>query len=297
MSLRCAGWSRTDRQQIEALQEQVQRLNDRLAEFEHGGGAGGGSESGKRLAALEARLSKLEAPPTATPAGGAAAVAAPAGMPNAGGVPAGAAAAMPAAAINPSSTPSVMPSGTETAAVTPPPAAVSPPPAPPAPEAEAPAPAPDAAPPPTASAARPLSWMTLAAQELAVSHSDPGAKLYLGGLTEMREGRYQAAAAKFQEMQRKYPKSELSEAAEYFSANAFFELGKFDQSILQFNDLTMRFPRGRLASASLLREAEAFMKMNDRIDARLTLQKLIDDQPDSAEAAAARPMLQSLVNG
>jgi len=89
----------------------------------------------------------------------------------------------------------------------------------------------------------------------------------------------------------------LSEPAEYFSANALFELGKYDESILQFNDLVMRFPRGRFASASLLSEAQAFIKMNDRIDARLTLQKLISDHPDAPEAATAQAMMNSLANG
>ena len=59
----------------------------------------------------------------------------------------------------------------------------------------------------------------------------------------------------------------------------------------------MRYPRGRFASASLLSEAQAFMKLNDRIDARLTLQKLLTDHPDGAEAAVARTMMKSLANG
>jgi len=48
-----------------------------------------------------------------------------------------------------------------------------------------------------------------------------------------------------------------------------------NKAILQFNDLVMRFPKGKYASAALLREAQAFLKLNDRIDARLTLQKLV----------------------
>ena len=118
----------------------------------------------------------------------------------------------------------------------------------------------------------------------AQTSNDPAAKTYRAGLVEMKAGKYPNAIAVFQGLQRKYPKSSLSEPAEYFSANALYELGKYDQSILQFNDLVMRFPRGRFASASLLSEAQAFIKMNDRIDARLTLQKLISDHPDTPEA-------------
>jgi TolA-binding protein len=99
-----------------------------------------------------------------------------------------------------------------------------------------------------------------------------------------------------QTLQRRYPKSDLSEPAEFFAANALYEMGKYDQAILQFNDQTMRFPKGRFASAALLREAQAFMKINDRIDARLTLQKLLNDLPDSPEAPMAKSMMQTLAS-
>jgi len=39
------------------------------------------------------------------------------------------------------------------------------------------------------------------------------------------------------------------------------------------------------------------MKMNDRIDARLTLQKLLGEHPNAAEAPTARAMMNSLANG
>jgi tol-pal system protein YbgF len=143
-------------------------------------------------------------------------------------------------------------------------------------------------------AAPPPTWQAAATQELGSTQNDPGAKLYRTGLAEMKAGKYQSALVKFQELQRRYPKSSRSEPAEYFSANALYELGQYEKSILQFNDVTMRFPEGRYASASLLREAQAFMKINDQIDARLTLQKLLNDHPSAAEAPMAKSMMDSL---
>jgi tol-pal system protein YbgF len=123
-----------------------------------------------------------------------------------------------------------------------------------------------------------------------------GAKLYREGLAAMKDGKYQVAVAKFAKLQHTYPKSELGEPSEYFSANALYESGKYDQAILQFNDLVMRFPKGRFSSQALLRQAEAFLKMNDRIDARLTLQKLVSDHAGTPEATAANTMMKSLVS-
>ena len=85
----------------------------------------------------------------------------------------------------------------------------------------------------------------------------------------------------------------LSEPAEYFSANALYESGKYDQAILQFNDLAMRFPKGRFTCAALLREGQAFVQINDRLDARLTLQKLVSDHNDCPEASEASAMMKT----
>lgn len=137
-------------------------------------------------------------------------------------------------------------------------------------------------------------WQSDLDKDLNASVSGPGAKLYHEGLAALKDLHYQAAVVKFEQLQKKYPKSPLAEPAEYFSANALYELGKYDQAILQFNDLVMRYPKGRFASAALLHEAEAFVKLNDKIDARLTLQKLIADHSDTSEASAANAMMKDL---
>jgi len=139
-------------------------------------------------------------------------------------------------------------------------------------------------------------WQADLDKELATNASGAGARPYREGLQAMKDGKYSLAVAKFAQVQKRYPKSPLTEPADYFSANALFESGKYDQSILQFNDLAMRFPKGRFASAALLREAQAFLKLNDKIDARLTLQKLIADHSDSTEASAANAMMKDLQN-
>lgn len=130
--------------------------------------------------------------------------------------------------------------------------------------------------------------------EEAANASGASARVYRDGLAAMKEGKYGAAVAKFALLQKKHPKSQFSEPAEYFSANSFYESGKYEQAILQFNDLVMRFPHARFASKALLREAQAFVQLNDKIDARLTLQKLQSDYRDTPEASPAASLLKQL---
>jgi tol-pal system protein YbgF len=142
------------------------------------------------------------------------------------------------------------------------------------------------------------TWPTELDQEIAAaaSSNEPGIKIYREGLDAMKAGKYPLAVTRFTKLQHTYPKSPLSEPAEYFAANALFETGGYDQAILQFNDLVMRFPKGKYAPAALLREAQAFVKLNDRIDARLTLQKLVADHAGTPEAASADTMMKDLAS-
>ena len=146
-------------------------------------------------------------------------------------------------------------------------------------------------------------WHSALDQELAAAgnNSEAGSRIYRDGLIDMKAGRYAGAVGKFQAFQRAHPKSSLAEPAEYFSANALFEMGprdpsNYNQAILQFNDLAMRYPKGRFAAGAQLREAQAFLRTNDSLDAKLTLQKLVRDYPGSSEAAAADAMMKSMAS-
>lgn len=274
-----------DRQQIDALQQQVAQENDRIAELEHNlvhpSGASNNSQP---------PVSQL--PPAPTPNMPAANNATPGVQPSFGvdagpnaeaspgaddnqadsaqaGTGSPPAEAPPADAGNEGSGPS----SSQLAAAAP----ITPP-------------APETAPRPTESE----SWQDEARQQLASAQDQPGERLYHAGLADLTTGRYAQGLAKLQDLQKRYPKSDLSEPAEYFSGIALSELGQHEKAILQYNDVTMRFPEGKYASAALLHEAQAFTKINDPIDARLTLQKLLSDHPNAPEAPMAKSMMASL---
>jgi TolA-binding protein len=260
-----------DRQQIDKVQEQLAQLNDRVTELQHNGAEGGSKDT----AALQDRVAKLESQVNATAAGTPLVAGAP-GAPGAPGVP--------GAPAVPGAPPPGAAAGAASASL---------------------APEEGEAPPPSAPAPVPSvpGWQAALDQELAAAgnSSEPGSRTYRDGLIDMKAGKYANAVGKFQAFQRAHPKSPLAEPAEYFSANALFEMGasdpsNYNQSILQFNDLAMRYPRGRFAASAQLREAQAFLRTNDSLDARLTLQKLVRDHPGTPEAAAADAMMKSMAS-
>lgn len=262
-----------DQQQITAMHDQIAQLNDRVTELQNNGADNGGYA--KQMAALKDRIAKLESQVNATAAATPPLPGAPGGAPGTPGAP-----AVPGAA-GVTGAPGAAP-GAESAAVTPG-------------EGEAPA---AAAPMPVVA-----GWQSALDGELATSNNstEPGSRIYRDGLIAMKAGKYPDAIARFRAFQRAHPKSPLAEPAEYFSANALFELGardpvNYNQSILQFNDLAMRYPKGRFAANAELREAQAFLRTNDSLDARLTLQKLIRDHPGTPEAATADAMMKSIAS-
>jgi tol-pal system protein YbgF len=251
------GMIASDRQQIDSLQQQVKQLNDQITELKHEDTSDTQSDGGNDKG-LSTRVAQLESEVSALNAG------------------------MVASSANPAAAPSPGAEGEEA----PPPgavAALAPGTAAQAPAAEAPA-------------EIPPTWPNDLDSEIESSKTsnEDGIKLYRKGLDAMKAQNYPLAVANFTRLQHQYPKSELSEPAEYFAANALFETGKYEESVLQFNDLVMRYPKGRFASAALLREAQAFLKLNDQIDARLTLQKLVADHGGTPEANSANTMLKQL---
>ncbi len=258
------GMVASNQQQLDSEQAKIQRLEDRVSELEHNGSASAGGAN--QLASIEQRLNKLESQSNSQ-TGGASSAANPAATGESGPVP-------PGAATESSATGAAGVAGAGAAVAAPV----------------------NSGPAASTAGSSPPSWRALMDEELATAYDDPGDKLYHQGLVDLKANRYPEALNQFQNLQHRYPKSSLSESAEFFAANALYEMGKYDQAILQFNDQTMRFPKGRFASAALLREAQAFMKINDRIDARLTLQKLLSDLPDSPEAPMAKSMMQTLAS-
>jgi tol-pal system protein YbgF len=147
---------------------------------------------------------------------------------------------------------------------------------------------------PTDSLTDPVAISSIKLVPRTASFPGGAGKLYRSGLDAMKQRDYSDAVTRFGMIQKKYPHSDLTEPAAYFSANALAEMGKYDQAILQYNDLLMRYPKGKYSSEALLREGQAFMQINDKIDARLTLQKLVSENAGKPQAAEAGTMLKTL---
>jgi len=104
---------------------------------------------------------------------------------------------------------------------------------------------------------------------------------------------YDKAIQQFRTFQRKNPTSEMADDAQYWIGESYFTRRDYNRAILEFNDV-LKYRKGDKVPAALLRQSEAFVEIGDKTDARLILQKLINDYPNSRQAKDARERLQSL---
>jgi tol-pal system protein YbgF len=116
---------------------------------------------------------------------------------------------------------------------------------------------------------------------------------YRTGLRALQERQYDRAIQEFRAFQRKYPSSEMADDAQYWIGESYFTQKDYNRAILEFNDV-LKYRKGDRVPAALLRQAQAFIEIGDKTDARLILQKLLNDHPNSEEARDAKDRLQAL---
>ncbi|MDG2306487.1 MAG: tol-pal system protein YbgF [Candidatus Binatia bacterium] len=117
---------------------------------------------------------------------------------------------------------------------------------------------------------------------------------YQQGLQSYSRGDYQRSVQSLRNYVSRNPRDKLVPVAQYWIGEAYFSQGKYNESILAFNEILVTWPDSDRKPAALLRQADAFARTGDKIDARMILQKLIEDHPGSPEAAEAKEQLRVL---
>ena len=90
----------------------------------------------------------------------------------------------------------------------------------------------------------------------------------------------------------KYEGHDLYVNALYWIGEAYYGEKKYEEAILQFQDVISKYSKHPKASAAMLKQALAFNALGDGENSRTTMQKLIEEYPDSAQATAAKKYLE-----
>lgn len=117
---------------------------------------------------------------------------------------------------------------------------------------------------------------------------------YREGLEAFQRGEYPRSIQLLRTFANQDAKNELVPSARYWIGEGYFAQRRYNEAILAYNEILVGWPSSDRVPAALLRQADAFTELGDRIDARLTLKKLVDRHPGTEEAAIAKRKLLSL---
>lgn len=135
---------------------------------------------------------------------------------------------------------------------------------------------------------------------LLLDGAGPAQRLYQHVLQEFRRQDYEAALAGFRLFAELYADSPLAIKATYWRGECAFRIGRYDEARAAFDAVLTELPRdaaqsptlpSRLAAAALLKKGLLYAKQGRLEDWRRTLELVVVQFPNSAEARLARKSL------
>jgi len=123
---------------------------------------------------------------------------------------------------------------------------------------------------------------------------DLSGSAYEAGTRQLAGGDQDEAIQSFRNFLHENGASPYADDAQFWIGESYFRKGQYHRAIIEFNQVSINYGSGDRAPAALLRQAEAFRIVGDRVDARLSLQKVINRYPGTSEAAKASKMLSEI---
>lgn len=117
---------------------------------------------------------------------------------------------------------------------------------------------------------------------------------YQKGLDLVHNGEFLSAVASFRAFLKSYPRSELSDNAQYWIAECYYAMKDYTKAIKEFQLVVDRYPRSDKVAGAILKQGFSFAELGMPEEAKVFLNKVIKDHPGSEEALHAKEKLDKL---
>jgi tol-pal system protein YbgF len=117
---------------------------------------------------------------------------------------------------------------------------------------------------------------------------------YNDAFRDFKDGRYDEARRKFQAFLKQFPDASLASGAQFWIGECYYMEGNIEKAILEYDKVIMNYPKGEMVPHALLKQGLSFLKIGDKTGARILLEKLSADYPDTHQAQLARAALTTL---
>ncbi len=115
--------------------------------------------------------------------------------------------------------------------------------------------------------------------------------LYAAAYELFREGKYEKSREGFENFLKQHPDTEFSDNAQFWIGECYYFEKKYEKAIVEYDKVTKNFPDGNKVPYALLKQGLSFLKLGDKASAKLLLQQVIKDFPNTSQARIARARL------
>ena len=118
--------------------------------------------------------------------------------------------------------------------------------------------------------------------------------MYAAAYQTFKDGHYDKSRTEFKNFLATYPNTEYAGNAQFWIGECYFFEKNYEQAILEYEKVAKNYPKGNKVPYALLKQGLSFLKLNDKISAKLILQQVIKDFPNTNQARIARSKLQEI---
>ena len=106
-----------------------------------------------------------------------------------------------------------------------------------------------------------------------------------------KEGKYEKSRESFENFLKQFPDTEFSDNAQFWVGECYYFEKKYEKAIVEYDKVTKNFPEGNKVPYALLKQGLSFLKLGDKVSAKLLLQRVAKDFPNTSQARIARAKL------
>ena len=123
---------------------------------------------------------------------------------------------------------------------------------------------------------------------------DERVRAYNAAYQAFKDKKFKEARERFEAFLKAYPKSDLSDNAQFWIAETYFAEKHYEDAILAYESLLKNYPESRKTSGAMLKQAFAFIEIGDPKTGKIILNRLIEKFPDSKDGELARKKISDL---
>jgi tol-pal system protein YbgF len=119
-------------------------------------------------------------------------------------------------------------------------------------------------------------------------------RAYQKAYNAFQVGDLDKAQREFLEFLKEYPETPLSDNAQFWIGEIAYKKHEYEAAILAYENVIKKYPKSNKLPDAILKQGLAFLELGDKIDARIILENLVNQYPQTEQAKIARNKLQTL---